>query len=123
MEIGEGFIVAEVMDFGKARCEQVEDPRSLDLEAVQPLAPGGSVFGLGAFDEDFFSTASRVRRRQPEQRQVIAAFIAGTGLFGLQGSFLIDEPGGGVRKGALRIVMDFVSLSFEEQGPARPKPA
>jgi len=84
------------------------------------------LFGPG--DERAFGAAFRIRRRQPQQRQIIMTFelvasLAVEAAFEAQAPFFIDEPRRGVAKLLMRIIMGFDANRFEEKRPARSETA
>ena len=117
MQVGQGLAVIEPVGLGHEAFDQREHPVGAVDEAVERRAPVGAVVSA-ALIEPGFGAGGVVGRRQPEQRQEIAALEMRAFLLELRATLGVDQPGGGVGKIAERIAVGGLALRLDEDRPA-----
>ena len=94
MQVGQGLAVIEPGGLGHEAFDQGEHAVGAVDEAVERRAPVGAVV-RAALIEPGFGAGGIVGRRQPEQRQEIAALEMRAFLLELRAAFGVDQPEAG----------------------------
>ncbi len=98
MQIGQRLGVIEPLGLGHEAFDQSEHTIGAVDEAGERRAPVGAVAGVAALVEPSLGARRVIGRRQPEQRQEIAALEMRALFLELRAPLGIDQPGGGIGK-------------------------
>ena len=122
MQVGQRLGVIEPLGLGHEAFDQREHAVGAIDEAGQRRAPIGAVM-RAALVEPGLGARGVVGRRQPEQRQEIAALEMRAFFLELRAALGIDQPRGGIGKLAPRIAVGGLALRLDEDRPARAQAA
>ena len=117
MQVGQRLAVIEPLGLGHEAFDQREHAVGAIDEAVERRAPVGAVVGA-VLIEPGLGAGGVVGRRQPEQRQEIAALEMRAFLLELRATLGIDQLGGGVGKLARADSVRGLALRLDEDRPA-----
>ena len=118
MQVGQRLGIIEPLGLGHEAFDQREHPVGAVDESGQRRAPIGAIL-RAVLIEPGLGAGGVIGRRQPEQRQEIAALEMGALFLELRAALGVDETGGGVGKLVPRIAAGGLALRLDEDRPAR----
>ncbi len=121
MQIGERLGIIEPLGLGHEAFDQRQHPIGAIDEAGQRGAPIGAIL-RAVLIEPGLGARGVIGRRQPEQRQEIAALEMRALFLELRATLGVHKTGGGIRKLVPRIVAGGLALRLDEDRPARSQP-
>ena len=117
MQVAESLAVIEPLGFGHEAFDQCEHAIGAIDEAFERGAPIGGAL-RAVFVEPGLGARGIVRRRQPQQRQEIAALEMRAFFLKLRAPLCVDQSRDRIGKFADRIAVGGHALRLDEHGPA-----